>query len=54
MSPMIVRARENRPPAPRPWTARKAASWYIESANPHRIEPTTKTEMASRKNGRRP
>ena len=37
-----------RPPAPMPWIARKAASWYIESARPQSIEPTTKTPIANR------
>ena len=54
MSPMIASASENRPPAPRPWKARNAASWYIEVARVHSTEPITKSEMASRKNGRRP
>ena len=54
MSPMIVSASENRPPAPRPWKARNAASSYIELANPHSAEPITKMEIAVRKNGRRP
>lgn len=51
---MIVSARENSPPAPSPWTARKAASCHISWASPHNAEPMTKTVMAVRKNGRRP
>ena len=48
MSPMIARASDIKPPAPMPWSARKAASWYIESAMPQSTEPTTKTAMANR------
>jgi hypothetical protein len=54
MSPMIVSASENRPPAPRPWNARNAASSVIDVANPLSAEPATKMLIASRKNGRRP
>ena len=54
MSPMIARASENRPPAPRPWIARNAASSYIDRDSPHSTEPTMKIEMAKRKNGLRP
>jgi hypothetical protein len=46
MSPMIARASENRPPAPRPWTARNAASIGIEVANEHSTDPSTKIVMA--------
>jgi hypothetical protein len=51
---MIVSASENSPPAPRPCTARNAASCHIDSARPHSAEPTTKMLIAARKNGRRP
>ena len=54
MSPMIVSARLIRPPAPRPWIARYAASSYIEVAMVHSTEPTTKIPIAERKNGLRP
>jgi len=54
MSAMIARARENRPPAPRPCSARKAASWYIDCDRPDSTEPTTKIVMADRNSGRRP
>ena len=54
MSPMIASASENRPPAPMPWNARNAASWYIEVAKPHSTEPSTKMVIAVRKSGRRP
>ena len=54
MSPMMASARENRPPAPSPCTARKAASWYIDWANAQAAEPRTKMVMAVRKNGLRP
>ena len=48
MSPMIARASDSRPPAPMPWIARNAASWYIVWANAQASEPTTKTAMAKR------
>jgi hypothetical protein len=51
---MIASASENSPPAPIPCTARKAASWYMFWASPHRAEPMTKTVIAVRKNGLRP
>ena len=54
MSPRIVSASENRPPAPRPCSARNAASWYIDVANVHSTEPTMKIEIAVRKSGLRP
>ena len=54
MSPRIVSASENSPPAPMPCSARNAASWYIDSANVHVIDPTMKIEIASRKSGLRP
>ena len=54
MSPMIASASENRPPAPRPWNARNAASMYIDVENEHSAEPTMKIVMAMRKNGLRP
>ena len=54
MSPMMASASDIRPPAPMPWMARKAASSYMLWDRPQRIEPTTKTPIANRKNGRRP
>jgi len=54
MSPMIARAIENRPPAPSPCTARKAASMYIDVAKADSAEPAIKMEIAARKNGLRP
>ncbi len=54
MSPMMASASENRPPAPSPWKARKNASWSIEVAKVHRIEPTMKIEIAVVKNFLRP
>ena len=54
MSPMIAKARESRPPAPMPWSARNPASWYIDVDSPQRALPMTNTVMAPRKNGRRP
>ena len=54
MSPTIARASENRPPAPRPCSARKPASWYMLVANEHAAEPMMKMLIAVRKNGLRP
>ena len=54
MSPMIASASDIRPPAPRPWTARKAAREYIEVANADSAEPTMKIEMATMKSFLRP
>ena len=54
MSPMIVSASENRPPAPRPWSARNAASWYIDVANEQASDPTRKIPIAVRNSGLRP
>lgn len=54
MSPMIVSASDIRPPAPRPCSARNAASSYIDVATVHSTEPMTKMPMAERKNGLRP
>src|SRR4051794_4542217 len=51
---MIASASEKRPPAPMPWKARNAASWYIDWASPDRADPTTKIEIAAMKYGRRP
>jgi hypothetical protein len=54
MSPMMASASENRPPAPMPWIARKAASWYIDPAKEHIAEPRMKIVMAAMKNFLRP
>ncbi|SKZ64200.1 Uncharacterised protein [Mycobacteroides abscessus subsp. abscessus] len=54
MSPIVVSARVNRPPAPSPCRARNAASSYIDVASEHSSDPTMKIEMASRKKGLRP
>jgi hypothetical protein len=54
MSPMIASASENRPPAPRPWKARNAASWYIDCARPESADPITNSEIARMKKRRRP
>ena len=54
MSARMARAIENRPPAPRPWKARNAASSYIEVENVQAIEPMTKMLIAIRNIGRRP
>jgi hypothetical protein len=54
MSPMIASTRVNRPPAPSPWKARNAASWYIEVAKVHSTEPMMNTEIANMKSFFRP
>jgi hypothetical protein len=48
MSAMIASASDIRPPAPMPWSARNAASSYMESAIPQRAEPITNTAIANR------
>ena len=47
MSPMIARASEKRPPAPMPWTARKAAREGIDHASVQSIEPIVKIEVTA-------
>ena len=54
MSPMIASASDIRPPAPRPWKARNAASSIIEVEKVQATEPTTKMVIAARKYGLRP
>ena len=54
MSPTIASARENSPPAPRPWTARNRASSVMEVANELSTEPSTKMPMAVENSGLRP
>ncbi len=54
MSPMMASASENRPPAPRPWYARNAASMYIDVENAQAAEPVMKMVIAIKKNGLRP
>ena len=54
MSPTMASAREKRPPAPRPWTARKDASWPIVMAKVHSTEPMMKMVMAVMKSFLRP
>ena len=54
MSARMASAIENRPPAPMPWTARNAASSYIEVENVQSTEPKMKMLMAVRNIGRRP
>ena len=41
---MIAWAEHDRPPAPRPWTARKAISWFIDSDSPDSTEPIRKID----------
>ncbi len=50
----MVSASDISPPAPSPWNARNAASWYIDCAIVHSSEPTTKIEIAAMKKGLRP
>ena len=54
MSAMIANASDIRPPAPMPWTARNAASSYIDVAMPESSEPIRKNEIAARYIGLRP
>ena len=54
MSPMMASANANRPPAPRPWKARKAASDPIDQEKAHSADPIVKMVMAMMKNGLRP
>jgi hypothetical protein len=51
---MIASTSVNRPPAPMPWNARNAASWYIEFANEHSAEPTMNTVIANMNSFLRP
>jgi hypothetical protein len=54
MSAMIACTPIMSPPAPRPWTARKAISSFMVRDQPARAEPTTKTTMANWKTPLRP
>jgi hypothetical protein len=54
MSVMIASASDIRPPAPRPWKARNAASSYIDVAMPLASEPIRNSEIAVRYMGLRP
>ena len=54
MSPMIASGIDIRPPAPRPWMARNAASSIMEVEKLARIEPMMKTTIAKMNSGRRP
>ena len=54
MSPMIASGIDMRPPAPRPWMARKTASSTIDVENVARIEPMMKMTIAMMNSGRRP
>ena len=53
-SPMVAKASDIRPPAPRPWTARKpiSISMFCDSAD--RTEPARKVTIAAMNSGRRP
>lgn len=54
MSAMIACTPIMRPPAPMPWTARKAINWSMVRARPASAEPMTKTAMANWKTPLRP
>ena len=54
MSPMMARGSDIRPPAPRPCTARNAASMIMEVEKLLRIEPVMKMLMLRMNSGRRP
>ena len=54
MSAMIACALTMRPPAPTPWTARKAISSPIDCERPASIDPARKMRIAARKTGLRP
>lgn len=45
---MRAKAPAPMPPAPRPWSARKAISWVIDWAAPDSAEPTTNTATEAR------
>ena len=51
---MIASGSDIRPPAPRPWIARNAASSNIEVEKPARSEPIMKIAIAMMNSGRRP
>src|SRR6476469_9025248 len=54
MSAMIANTSDIRPPAPRPWSARNAASSYIEFEIADSAEPARNSEIAVRYMGLRP
>ena len=51
---MIASTSVNRPPAPRPCTARSAASMYIDVANEQAADPMTNSVIANRNSFLRP
>lgn len=51
---MIASGIDIRPPAPRPWIARNAASSIIEFEKEAANDPRMKTTMAKMNSGRRP
>ena len=53
-SPMIACAPTMRPPAPTPWTARKAINSTMLCESPESMEPTKKITIASWKRFFRP
>jgi hypothetical protein len=54
MSPSVAIAPTIRPPAPRPWMARKAISSSMVCDRPDSAEPTRKMMIAATKNVFRP
>jgi len=50
----MVKARGRMPPAPRPWSTRKAMSCPMLCACPHSSEPVRNRPMATAYTGRRP
>ncbi|MGX1223581.1 hypothetical protein RKD42_004840 [Streptomyces ambofaciens] len=53
-SPMIAMTPTIRPPAPRPWTARKPMSWPMSWAMPLSAEPIRKITIEDMKTPLRP
>ncbi len=53
-SPMIAMTPTIRPPAPSPWTARKAMSSFIDCDRPDNAEPTRKSTIEVMKMPLRP
>lgn len=54
MTPMMEMAPTMRPPAPSPWTARNAMSWFMSWASPESTEPARNTVIEQMKLPLRP
>jgi hypothetical protein len=54
MLPTTASESGKRPPAPKPWSARKTISSGIPHAAPQSADPTRKSPMETKKSGRRP